>query len=56
MRKAIEPIREAQSYLTRREDEGYYSGELRLRTIEGQNEFARIRRLHPRVDEEAIRP
>jgi hypothetical protein len=31
------------------------SGELRLRVIEGQDEFSRIRRLHPRADEDAIR-
>jgi len=32
-----------------------YSGELRLRLVESQNEFARVRRLHPGADEEAIR-
>ena len=32
-----------------------YSGELRLRLIEAQDEFARVRRLHPGADEEAIR-
>src|ERR1051326_6526300 len=32
-----------------------YSGELRLRLIEAQNEFARVRRLHAGADEEAIR-
>jgi len=32
-----------------------YSGEIRLRLIEAQDEFARVRRLHPGADEEAIR-
>lgn len=32
-----------------------FSGELRLRMIESQNEFARVRRLHHGADEEAIR-
>jgi hypothetical protein len=31
------------------------SGELRLRLVEGQDEFSRIRRLQPRADEDAIR-
>jgi len=31
------------------------TGELRLRLIEGQDEFSRIRRLQPRADEDAIR-
>ena len=31
------------------------NGELRLRLVEGQDEFSRIRRLHPRADENAIR-
>ena len=31
------------------------SGELRLRLVEGEEEFSRIRRLHPQADEQAIR-
>lgn len=31
------------------------SGELRLRLMEGHSEYARVRRLHPGADEEAIR-
>lgn len=32
-----------------------WSGDLRLRLIEGQDEFFRVRKLHPGADEEAIR-
>lgn len=32
-----------------------HTGELRLRLVEAQDEFARVRRLHPGADEEAIR-
>ena len=31
------------------------TGNLRLRMVESQDEYARIRRLHPRADEDAIR-
>lgn len=31
------------------------TGNMRLRLVEGQDEFSRIRRLHPRADEDAIR-